>query len=76
VEDVGARYVVITRATDPAKNTVPRENVGVTFADNFITNPKDQYTRQKKGQIETDKPRKRDGNHGLAVGLAMGFVLG
>jgi hypothetical protein len=66
VEDVGTRYVVISRPTDPAKNAVPGEDVGVSFADNFIPNPKDEHTCQKKGKVETDKPGKRDGNHGLA----------
>lgn len=40
----------------------------MAFADNFVTYPEDQNTRQKKGQINADKPRERDGNHGLAEG--------
>lgn len=40
----------------------------MAFANNFVAYPEDQNNRQKKGQIDADKPRKRDGNHGLVEG--------
>ena len=67
MQKISRADVGVPRAADPAKNPISSNVVCVALADQLVANPEDQYSGEKKSEIETHKPGEGNRDHGLGA---------